>query len=65
MSETPSSLQRAAARNLVKNYLRVKPGEHVMVESWTHTISIASAMVDEVRRVGGHAFLAYEDDDAW
>ena len=65
MSETPSSLQRAVARNLVKNYLRVKPGENVIVESWTHTLPMASAMVDEVRRIGGSAFLAYEDDDAW
>jgi leucyl aminopeptidase (aminopeptidase T) len=65
MSETPSSLERAAARNLVENYLRVKPGENVIVESWTHTLSMSSAMVDEVRRVGGSAFLAYENDDAW
>jgi leucyl aminopeptidase (aminopeptidase T) len=65
MSERPSSLERAAARNLVENYLRVKPGENVIVESWTHTLSMSSAMVDEVHRVGGSAFLAYEDDDAW
>jgi leucyl aminopeptidase (aminopeptidase T) len=65
MSDTPSPLERAVARNLVKNYLRVKPGENVMVEAWSHTLSMSSAMVDEVRRVGGSAFLAYEDDDAW
>jgi leucyl aminopeptidase (aminopeptidase T) len=65
MSASPSSLERAAARNLVKNYLQVAPDENVIVESWTHTISMASAMVEEVRRVGGRAFLAYEDDDAW
>jgi leucyl aminopeptidase (aminopeptidase T) len=65
MSESPSSLERAAARNLVKNYLRVKPGENVIVESWTHTLSMSSAMVDEVRRVGGRALLVYENDDAW
>ncbi|MGA8275442.1 MAG: hypothetical protein WB789_08830 [Thermoplasmata archaeon] len=65
MSESPASLERAAARNLVENYLRVKPGENVIVESWTHTLSMSSAMVDEVRRVGGSAFLVYENDDAW
>jgi leucyl aminopeptidase (aminopeptidase T) len=62
---SPSSLERAAARNLVENYLRVKPGENVIVESWTHTLAMSSAMADEVRRVGGSVFLAYEDDDAW
>jgi leucyl aminopeptidase (aminopeptidase T) len=65
VSESPSSLERAAAQNLVEKYLRVKPGENVIVESWTHTLSMSSAMVDEVRRVGGRAFLAYESDDAW
>ncbi|MCI4355954.1 MAG: aminopeptidase [Thermoplasmata archaeon] len=65
MSESPSSLERAAARNLVKNYLRVKPGENVIVDTWTHTLPMASAMVDEVRRVGGSACTVYESDDAW
>ncbi len=65
MSERPSSLQRAAARSLVRKYLRVRPGENVMVEAWSHTLPMSSAMVDEVRQAGGKAFLAYEDDDAW
>jgi leucyl aminopeptidase (aminopeptidase T) len=65
MSESPSSLERAVARNLVKNCLRVKPGENVVVESWTHTLPMSSAMVDEVRRAGGSAFMSYENDDAW
>ncbi len=65
MSAAPSSLERAAARNLVKSYLRVKPDENVIVEAWAHTLSMSSAIVDEVRRVGGRAFLAYEDEDAW
>ncbi|HZY91434.1 MAG TPA: hypothetical protein VFG07_01470 [Thermoplasmata archaeon] len=65
MSESPSSLERAAARNLVKNYLQVRAGENVIVEAWSHTISMSSAMVDEVRRVGGRALLAFENDDAW
>ncbi len=65
MSTSPSSLERAAARSLVKSYLHVEPGENVLVEAWAHTLSMSSAMVDEVRRVGGSAFLAYEDDDAW
>lgn len=65
MNETPSSLERAAARSLVRNYLRVQPGENVIVEAWTHTLSMSSALVDEVRRLGGSAFLAYENDDAW
>ena len=65
MNEIPSPLERAAIRNIVKNYLRVKPGENVIVDTWAHTLRMASTVVDEVRRAGGRAFLAYEDDDAW
>ncbi|MDE1821850.1 MAG: hypothetical protein KGJ23_05135 [Euryarchaeota archaeon] len=65
MSERPSSLERAAAHNLVRRYLRIKPGENVIVEAWSHTLPMSAAMVDEVRQVGGSAFLAYENDDAW
>jgi leucyl aminopeptidase (aminopeptidase T) len=65
MSDSPSSLERAAAQSLVKNYLHVNPDENVIVEAWDHTLSMSSAMVDEVRRVGGSAYLAYESDDAW
>jgi len=65
MSESPSTLERTAARQLVEKYLRVKPGENVIVEAWTHTLAMSSAMVDEVRRAGGRALQVYEDDDAW
>ena len=65
MTDAPSSLQRAAARNLVTKYLKVRPGESVVVESWSHTLSMATSMVDEVRRAGGRAFLAYENDESW
>lgn len=65
MFGSPSSLERAAARNLVKNYLRVRPGENVLVETWDHTIPMASAMVDAIRRVGGRTTLIHESEDAW
>jgi leucyl aminopeptidase (aminopeptidase T) len=65
VAASPSSLERAAARNLVRKYLRVRPGENVIVEAWSHTLSMSAAMVDEVRRVGGSALQSYENDDAW
>ena len=63
--ETPSKLQRKAARNIVTKYLKVRAGENVIVESWDHTLPMASAMLDEVRRAGGKALLFYNDEDAW
>jgi len=63
--ETPSKLQRDAARNIVTKYLKVRPGENAIVESWNHTMPIATAMVDEIRRVGGRTLHIQEDEEAW
>jgi leucyl aminopeptidase (aminopeptidase T) len=65
MSNTPSKLQRDAARNIVTRYLKVRAGENAIVESWTHTMPLVSAMVDEVRRAGGKVLLVHNDEDAW
>jgi leucyl aminopeptidase (aminopeptidase T) len=65
LPETPSKLHRDAARNVVTRYLKVRAGENAIIESWGHTLPIASAMVDEVRRVGGNALFFYNDEDAW
>ncbi len=65
MTEAPSKLQRAAARNIVTKYLRVRPGENAIIESWDHTMPMAQAMVDEIRRVGGKTLHVHEDEDAW
>ncbi|MCI4352616.1 MAG: aminopeptidase [Thermoplasmata archaeon] len=65
MPETPSKLQRDAARNIVTKYLKVRAGENAIIESWNHTMPLATAIVDEVRRVGGKALLIHEDENAW
>lgn len=65
MPETPSKLQRDAARNIVTKYLKVRVGENAIIESWDHTMPMASAMVDEVRRLGGKVLLVHNDEDAW
>ena len=65
MPQAPSELQREAAHSIVRRYLDVRAGEDVVVESWDHTMAMASAMVDEVRRAGGKALLIHQDEDAW
>jgi leucyl aminopeptidase (aminopeptidase T) len=65
MPESPSKLQRDAARNIVTKYLKVRAGESAIIESWDHTMPLARAMVDEVRRVGGSVLLVHEDEGAW
>jgi leucyl aminopeptidase (aminopeptidase T) len=65
MTETPSKLQRDAARNIVTRYLKVRAGENAIIESWDHTMPLASAMVDEVRRAGGKVLVVRNDEDSW
>lgn len=65
MMETPSKLQRDAARHIVTKYLQVRAGENAIIESWDHTMPLASAMVDEVRRVGGKVLMVRGDEDSW
>lgn len=65
MVASPSKLQRDAARNLVTKYLKVRAGEHAIVESWDHTLPMARAMVDELRRAGGRVLFFHEDEEAW
>ncbi len=65
MPETPSELHREAARSIVTRYLKVRGGENAVIESWDHTMPIATAVVDEIRRVGGKTLHIHEDEDAW
>ena len=58
-------MQRDAARSIVTKYLKVRPGENAIIESWDHTMPIATAMVDEIRRVGGKTLHIHEDEEAW
>lgn len=65
MPASTSGLQRKVARHLVTQYLKVRPGENAIVESWSHTLPLASAMTDEIRRVGGKVLFVFNDEDAW
>ena len=65
MSELPSDLHRRAARNIVTRCLKVRPDENAVIESWDHTMPMAIAMVDEVRRVGGRTLHIHEDEAPW
>jgi len=65
MPESPSRLHRDVARNIVTKYLSVRPGENAIIESWDHTMPMATAMVDEIRRAGGRTLHIHEDEDAW
>ncbi|MFZ0892412.1 MAG: aminopeptidase [Thermoplasmata archaeon] len=53
------------ARSVLRNNLRVKPGETVVVEAWTHTLPWAVTFAREVRRMGAMPLVPYEDEDMY
>jgi leucyl aminopeptidase (aminopeptidase T) len=53
------------ARAVLSQNLRVRRGENVLIESWSHSLSYARAFVQEARRLGARPTVLYEDEGAW
>lgn len=62
MRRIPSRSERDAARNVLRNSLRVKRGENVLIEAWQHSLPFASAFVDEACRIGAVPYVQYQDE---
>jgi leucyl aminopeptidase (aminopeptidase T) len=59
------TLTRKAVRNILEKNIKVKKNENVIVETWSHTLPLASVFVDEARRLGARTLVHYEDEDAF
>ncbi|MGA8603652.1 MAG: aminopeptidase [Thermoplasmata archaeon] len=65
-TDTVSAATRSKlARFVLMNNLRLRKGESVIVEAWTHTLPWAVAFAREARRIGAQAIVPYEDEDSW
>ena len=53
------------ARSILKNNLRVRPGERVTIEAWPHTVEWATALARESRRLKALPIVLYEDESAY
>jgi leucyl aminopeptidase (aminopeptidase T) len=60
-STTPNEYQ-ALARSVLKNNLKVRPGDRVIVEGWTHTLPASAAFAREARRMKALPVVTYEDE---
>ena len=60
----PEPADQLAHRVLAEN-LRVRKGESVLIESWTHSLPYARAFVSEARRLGARPTVLYEDEEAY
>ncbi|MGI0132674.1 MAG: aminopeptidase [Thermoplasmata archaeon] len=64
MPDTPTSPATMSnlARSILRKNLRVRPGENVTIEAWTHTLPYAVALAREARRLKAHPVILYEDE---
>ena len=53
------------AESVLSSALRIRRGENVVIETWTHTLPYASACVVEARRLGARPMLLVEDETAY
>jgi leucyl aminopeptidase (aminopeptidase T) len=58
-------LESELARTILGRNLKVRKGESVVIESWTHGLPYIPAFVEETRRLGADPMVLYEDERAW
>ena len=64
-SSPPDAAARAMARVILRKCLKVRPGEHVTIESWSETLEAANALVLEALRAGARPLLLYQDEPTY
>ncbi len=63
VSSNPTEYSVLARAVLTKN-LKVRPGERVIIEGWTHTLPWANAFAREARRLKAEPMLLYQDEES-
>ena len=58
---TPAHVARAIAGPA----LALRRGEHLVIDTWSHTLPWATALVEEARRIGARPLLLLEDEGAF
>jgi len=61
----PDANAREMARVVLRKCLRVRPGEHVAVESWSETLDYANAFVLEILQLRARPLLVYQDEPTY
>lgn len=66
MARTSSSDRETQfARAVLTQNLKVRPGENVIIEGWSHALPWAVALAREARRLKAHPIILYEDEDSY
>ncbi len=64
----PKSLERTRtelARSVLTKNLKVRKGEKVIIEAWTHTLPWSIAFLREARRLGASPMVVFDDETAY
>ena len=61
----PEPQRRAFARNLLRNALRLRRGENVLIETWSSTLPWAVTMTEEARALGAQPLLSVQSEEAY
>jgi leucyl aminopeptidase (aminopeptidase T) len=65
LPDYPEATRRALARNLLRNALRLRRGENLLIETWSGTLPWAESLVLEARILGARPLLTVEDEDTF
>jgi aminopeptidase len=65
MSSTSAPSPAPLAQSILKKNLGVKPGEHVTIEAWPHTLPFAATLAREARRLRALPIILYEDEASY
>ncbi len=58
-------MPKTLAETVVNTSLGVKPDETVVINTWQHTLPLASQLAYQVRRAGGLPLLTLDTDEFW
>lgn len=66
MPRNPSARRESAfAKAILHRNLKVRPGENVVIEGWSHVLPWATALAREARRIGAYPIILYENEDSY
>jgi leucyl aminopeptidase (aminopeptidase T) len=61
----PESTRRSFARNLLRNALRIKRGENVLIETWSATLEWGLSLSLEAKILGARPLLSLKDEASY
>lgn len=65
MNATAGDPVQQMARVVLRDTLRVRPGENVTIEAWSGSVPWARTFVAEARRIGAFPMTLYEDEEEY